>query len=231
MLAESQALKDRLKHVTVVDDKDGERPVQVFFRHPATTTEKRYPYITISLLDIAYAGERQESERTYYYAPASASVPPSLEDTTSRINYYPSEYDEADLEAQIGTAAFLTTDQFVPVDLMYQVTTFSKSARQDAQLTIKLLRRVFPMRRGFIDVAVDGTQRRLDLLDWAAGNLLDNEAGYKDSIFRSVYTVRMNAEIPQSDLFGVLRVTSVDGELTDHDTTSTPFYHRFSEDF
>ena len=93
LFAESQALKDRLRHVTVVDDKNSERPVQVFFRYPTTTGEKTYPYITISFLDVAYAPGRQESERTYYYAPAGASVPPSLEDTSSRINYYPSELD------------------------------------------------------------------------------------------------------------------------------------------
>ena len=65
------------------------------------------------------------------------------------------------------------------------------------------------MRRGFIEVPEDGTIRRCDLVDWRAANLLDQEAGYKKRTFRKVYTIRINAEIPQSDLRRAGQVTDV----------------------
>jgi len=226
-IAEDAALKARLSNLSVSDDRDVERVPRVFFRYPEGETENQYPFVTIDLVDINYAPQRQESERTYYYT-NDVGVPADRKDNL--LKYYPDEMDEADMATLAGTNGFLTTDQFVPVDLTYQVTTHCRSQRHDRQLTMLILRRVFPLRRGFIEVPEDGTIRRCDLVDWRQADVLDQEAGYKKRIFRKVFTVTINAEIPQSDLLGAKTVLSVEGEIHDYDPAS-PSTVTISEDF
>lgn len=225
-LAEDAALKHRLEHLFVNDDKEAPRVPKVFFRFPEGETEKLYPFLTIDLLDIAYAPERQESERSYYF-----SNDPNLLPT---IAYYPSEFDASDLATQLAAngRTYLKTDQIVPVDLIYQVSTYCRSQRHDRQLTMLMLRRVFPLRRGFIDIPEDGTIRRCELLNWQQGNVLDREAAYNKRIFRTFFTVKIGAEIPQSDFIGVAQATEVRGTLEGfHSAPSAPSSPSLTEDF
>ena len=226
-LAEDEALKARLSHLSVSDDRNAERVPRVFFRYPEGETENQYPFLTIDLVDINFAPQRQESERTYYYT-NDVGVPADRKDNL--LKYYPDELDEQGMATLAGINGFLTTDQFVPVDLTYQVTTHCRSQQHDRQLTMLILRRVFPLRRGFIEVPADGTIRRCDLVDWRQADVLDQEAGYKKRIFRKVFTVTINAEIPQSDLLGAKTVLSVEGEIHDYDPAS-PSTETISEDF
>ena len=223
-LAEDAALKKRLQSLYVSDDRDKQRPIQVFFRYPDAETEKLYPFITIDLVDIAFARNRQMSEVTHYYSTVAEYPGDSL-------TYFPSEYAVSDLQEIAGESDYLSTDQFVAVDLTYQVSTYCRSQRHDRQLTAGLLRYVFPMRRGFIDIPEDGTTRRCDLLDWRTSDVLDQETGYKKRVFRKVYTIQINSEIPQSDLNKVLKVTSVSGTLVDYEQSNYVPTPPFSEDF
>lgn len=225
-LAEDAALKRRLSAVAVVDDRNAERIVKTYFRYPEGETEKLYPFMTLDLVDISYAGERQESEKTYYFE--DAGVGGSHANT---IDYYPSEFNEGDLDTQVAADSYLATDQFVPVDLLYQITTYCRSQQHDRQLTMTLMRRVFPLRRGFIDIPEDGTIRRCELLDWRNSDVLDQEAGYKKRVFRKVYTVRINAEIPQSDFMTVQQVLEVNGTLSNFDPATPDTFNPITEDF
>ena len=229
-LAEDAALRRRLSALAVSDDRNQERIANVFFRYPEGETEKLYPFLTINLLDIRYAPERQESERNYYYAGGAGLTPQDQAERTN-IDYYPSEFDADDLAEQADDTGYLSTEQFVPVDLVYQVSTYARSQRHDRQLTMLMMRRVFPLRRGFIYIPEDGTTRRCELLDWRNVNVLDQETGYNKRIFRKVFTVSINAEIPQSDLIGAQRVLEVNGELTDNYTASNVLSTSYSEDF
>lgn len=230
LLAEDSALKQRLQSLTVTDDRDARRPVKVFFRYPEGETEKEYPFITIDLLDIAFSPTRQLSELTYDYTNDSRMSADQRASNTS-ITYYPSEYASSDLSNMAGTSGYLTMEQFVAVDLMYQVSTFCRSQRHDRELTSKMLRRTFPMRPTTIAIPEDDTLRRLSLLDWRAADLLDQEAGYRKRIFRKVYTVSMNAEIPQSDLYEIKTVLEVNGTLRDNYSESDASSLTFSEEF
>ena len=62
LLAEDQALKEKFSGIQLVDDRDSTRDVQVFFRYPEGETERTYPFITIELLDINHAANRQHSD-------------------------------------------------------------------------------------------------------------------------------------------------------------------------
>jgi hypothetical protein len=94
------------------------------------------------------------------------------------------------------------------------------------------MRRVVPLRKGFIDVPEDGTIRRFDLMSWGNSDLLDGEAGYRKRIFRKVYTIHMSAEIPASDLTTLKHVSSVVANITNiNNSSNSVFIPPFQEVF
>lgn len=213
LLAEDAAVKARFSGLTVSDDRNGSRPVQVFFRYPEGDTERIYPFITIEMLDIVQATERQHSEVTIYASTSSAasaqfSGPMAME-------YWPSQASGFTQYASMGPV--VKANEFIPVDILYQVSTYARSALHDRQLTAQMLHSYARMRWGYIDVPADNTIRRFDLLDWVTADLLDPEAGYRKRIFRKVYTLKMSAEIITSDLVGSRRVSTVHSTITDID--------------
>lgn len=227
LLAESAALKSRMAGTFVSDNRQAIRDVQVFYDHPNVELEKVYPYITISHLDISFAPERALSEQDYYYTNGSHLTEAQKAQYTT-LHYFPSEKSEATLQSEVSGDQFLTTEQFVPVDLLFQVTTHLRSPTHKRQLDALLLRRVFPMRRGFIEIPEDGTMRRLDLLDYRSADILDTESGQNKHLFRSVYTLSMTAEIPQADLTGAGYVETVEGTITND---LDPLTDTLTEDF
>lgn len=228
LLAEDAAVKARFANIAVSDDRDPERIAKVFFRYPEGEKEKEYPFITIEHVGLSHNRSLQHSEQTYYYANgvAGASLSPVF------IDYFPSEINAAGMVAELGSADYLRTESFVPVTLIYQVATYARSALHDRQLTSKILRRVAPFRRGFIEIPEDGTIRRFDLISWVNSDLLDGEAGYRKRIFRKIYTIHMSAEIASSDLVQVKQVTSVVGNIKNADNQNpSVFTTPFSEVF
>jgi hypothetical protein len=202
LFAEDEAIKKRFSDLTVSDDRDAQRPVQVFFRYPEGETERKYPFITIELIDIVHAKNRQHSDT--YLDTHRAGHP-------NNLDYWPST-SSASSPNVAGFDSFRTTE-FTPVDLLYQVSTFTRSAIHDRQLASQMLASIVPYRYSSIMIEADGTSRRLDLLDWSTADLLDPEAGYRKRIFRKVYTLQMTSEIPTSSLTGLKKVSSVSTTL------------------
>jgi hypothetical protein len=222
LLAEDAALKARFSTLTVSDDRNNARPVQVFFRYPENETERNYPFVTIEMIDLVHAKNRQHSETQVVYPKTGIPNRQKFLDGPDALKYWPSRV--SDMETVTGTDTgdpeFIVSNEFVPVDLLYQVSTFTRSALHDRQLSAQMLSTITPFRKGFIDVPEDGTIRRLDLLDWTTADLLDSEAGYRKRIFRKIYTLQMSAEIPSVDMYGLQQVTSV--ITTTGFSTSTP---------
>ncbi len=202
LFAEDEAIKKRFATLTVSDDRDNDRPVQVFFRYPEGETERKYPFITIELIDVIHAKNRQHSET--YLDTHRAGHP-------NNLDYWPST-SSASSPNVVGFDSFRTTE-FTPVDLLYQVSTFTRSAIHDRQLASQMLANIVPFRYSSIMIEADGTSRRLDLLDWSTADLLDPEAGYRKRIFRKVYTLQMTSEIPTTALLGLKKVLSVSTTL------------------
>lgn len=206
LIAEDTAVKQRFSGLTVSDDRNAGRPVQVFFRYPEGETEKMYPFITIEHIDIVHARARQHSEITLYsdYQEGQDWVP-------NRLEYWPSTTPDPTEAPGADTffEDYLFTNEFIPVDMLYQVTTYCRSFKHDRELTSKILTSVVPFRWGAIGVEYDDTMRWFDMLDWTNADMLDPEAGYRKRIFRKIYTLQMTAEIPSSVLGGVQKVTGV----------------------
>lgn len=206
LLAEDEALKLRFTGLTVSDDRDSSRDVQVFFRYPEGETERLYPFITIELIDIVYSRNRQHSVVDQYAYKEGDSWG---DDNVGAVSYYPSQ---GPITVPTG-ADYLKTTEYVPVDILYQVSTFTRSALHDRQLTAKLLYDIVPFRYNSIHIPADNTSRRLDLLDWTTADLLDPEAGYRKRIFRKIYTLQMTAELPTSAFIGIKQATSINTTL------------------
>lgn len=224
LLAEDAAVKARFSALTVSDDRNGERPVSVFFRYPDGETEKHYPFITIEMVDLLHNRALQHSETSYYYG--------IEHNDPQTVDYYPSEMTLDEVSDEIPLDGLIRLSSFVPVTLVYQVSTYTRSALHDRQLTSKLLRRVTPFRRGFIEIPEDGTIRRFDLMGWTSADLLDQESGYRKRIFRKVYTLQVSAEIPTSDINMVKKVSTVVGSITNADNENpTVFTTPISEEF
>lgn len=211
LLAEDEAIKNRLTGITVSDDRNATRPVKVFFRYPEAETERDYPFITIEMLDIVHAKNRQHSETPLYYynTAGGASAPVGASFMPNALNYWPSISSDFSYFTDKNNYQTLVTNEFVPVDLLYQVSTFTRSALHDRYLSSIMLTKIFPFRRGSIHVPADNTDRRLELLDWSTADLLDPEAGYRKRIFRKVYTLQMSAELPSTDVYGSKQATEI----------------------
>ena len=206
LLAEDEAIKLRFSGLTVSDDRNATRPVQVFFRYPEGETERHYPFITLELIDVVYARNRQHSVVDQY---AYKEGDTWAEDNPATVNYYPSQ---GTITVPNGVD-YLKTTEYIPVDLLYQVSTFCRSALHDRQLTANILYNVAPLRYNSIYIPADNTHRRLDMLDWTTADLLDPEAGYRKRIFRKIYTLQMTAELPTSEFEGVKQVAQIDTTL------------------
>lgn len=220
LLAEDAAVKTRFSGLTVSDDRNGARPVQVFFRYPEGETERLYPFITIEMIDIVHALDRQHSEVSIYASTAPASAAASVHfNGPNAMKYWPSSHD--DFTQFSATAPVVRANEFIPVDILYQVSTYARSALHDRQLSSQMLSSVARLRWGFIDVPEDNTIRRFDLLDWVTADLLDPEAGYRKRIFRKVYTLRMSAEIPSTTLYASKRVQTISSSISDQNSNLT----------
>jgi hypothetical protein len=213
LLAEDAAVKTRFSGLTVSDDRNNQRPVKVFFRYPENETEREYPFITIELIDIIHAKERQHSHTVLYQSTSNASADWYTANRPHALTYWPSEH--TDFSTYASEGPFVKTAEFLAMDLVYQVSTFTRSALHDRQLISQIMRNRAQWRWGFIDIPEDGTTRRFTLLDWVTADLLDSESGYRKRIFRKVYTVQLNADLPVSSIEPLYQALGVSTSIKD----------------
>lgn len=217
LLAEDAAVKYWFSKLTVSDDRSQARPVKVFFRYPENETERSYPFATIELIDIIHSVQRQHSDVTLY---GSTSTAASAQYTgPNALTYLPST--QSGFSEYANEAPLVWTEEFIPVDLLYQVSTFTRSALHDRQLSSQILTTLAPFRSRYLHVPEDDTYRRIQLLDWITADLLDPEAGYRKRIFRKIYTIQIGAEMAQEQLMLASRVLSVQSDIIDTNTSKT----------
>lgn len=209
LIAEDEALKERLKGMTVADDSSPARPVGVWFGQPdPEIRDQSFPFLTIDLINIAEAPQRAMSAQQvspWYLRPEI-------------------------LELDSVTYGDWTTFMPIPVDLDYQITTFSRHPRHDRQILAQLTGSRLPLRFGSLVVpekltgVVDGveqwdsTVRRLDLLDIAKRDTTESSK----RMFMNAFTVRVSSEIPTPFLERLYqRVTRINITTVPPGTTQT----------
>ena len=103
---------------------------------------------------------------------------------------------------------------YLPFNLMYQVSTWTRSIQQDRILTGKFFTDIVGPRSFFIGVDADHTWRRCELLEWISGDTLETTEAAKQT-FRKIYTINMEAEIPTSAIYELVRVGRVHVDIYD----------------
>lgn len=211
VLAEEAALKFYLSGIQVPNPRGGGEvsEVPVWFRWPESERRMAYPFITIDLLNVVPAYERWTSlwnavDQTDYFTGIGAN--PDREGV-----YYPGYSPGLDLDPDKS----YYVERYLPYDLLFQVSTFARSAYHDRFLTSRFITDIFPPRGNFwIDVEADHVARRCELLQWTSGDSMEtNEAAKR--MFRKIYTVLMETEVPESKVYEYDKVETVHVDIYD----------------
>jgi hypothetical protein len=193
LLSEDKALRDLLLGMTVTDQKSdasgtATRNVGVWFGQPdQEMTEQKYPYITIDMIDISEDFARAHRGLTKpSYLPDPATMPGS-----------DSVYDPATNSWEIHWP--------IPVNIDYQITTYSRQPRHDREILATMLYSKLPLRFGVLQPD-DNTVRRLNLLDVSKRDI--TEAGKR--LFVNAFTVRVSSEIAAATYTELYKALQVD---------------------
>ena len=173
ILAEDAALKAHLQDMTVSDEKSANRPVKVWFGYPdVEITAQTYPYVTLELIDIRAAKERQSSGIFY--------------DTDNR----------GTVQGVNGVIYRYAVP--LPYDLTYQVTSYARHPRHDRAIIFQMHQK-FPSQYGTLEVpnALDTevAMRHMFLDSFLKRDMI--EEGRR--LFRNAYTVRVVSEMTPSN--------------------------------
>ena len=177
ILNEEAALKTLLSGITVSDSGNSARPVGVYYGQPdKEIRQQAYPYITIDLVSVT-------------------------EDTTrAHRGYVPLTY----TPEGVDTTNVTHTNFPIPVDLVYQVSTWSRQPRHDRQLIAALYSPGrLPLRFGQIPIPEDGTNRRVDVLGFSKRDFIESEK----RLFNNVYNIRISSELFPDQLVQAYDVT------------------------
>jgi hypothetical protein len=190
MLSEDKAVRELMQGLTVMDQKaeneDTPRPVGVWFGQPdQELRNQNYPYITIDLIDVSRDQTRE---------------------MRGKVN---ASYLEEAAKLKAGIAPEIEVEDWeidtpIPVNIDYQITTYSRHPRHDRELLAKVLYDRLPFRFGTLNCD-DNTVRRLDVLDVAKRDITEQAK----RLFVNSITVRVSSEIPQGlfkQLYKVLTV-------------------------
>jgi hypothetical protein len=172
ILAEDKALKAYLQGITVTDDKNAARLVKVWYGYPdVEVRDQSFPFITIDLIDVVPANERQ----------------------TSGVLY---DSDYIGTVAVDGTTLY-SYDTPVAYDLVYQVTSYSRHPRHDRELMFRLHHK-FPSKYGSLEVPNElGTasaSRSMFLDGFTKRDAVEGETGNR-RLLRNVYSVRVISQM------------------------------------
>lgn len=175
LLSEDAALKSYLSGVTVSDEKNASRPVKVWFGYPDVEIRAQdFPFVTIDLVNIRHANERQTSGQLY----------------------------DGNYMGTVAPQAHKWYGYEVPVayDLIYQITSYARHPRHDRAIIYQLNEK-FPTMRGYLpvpdDLGTSTSNRHMFLDGMAKADRSEGENGNK-RILRNVYTVRVVSELTPS---------------------------------
>jgi hypothetical protein len=172
IVAEDLALKSLLQGMVVGDEKTAERPVKVWFGYPDVEVRaQEFPFITIDLIDVVPASDRQTSGKM----------------------------SDPDYRGTVAPEAGITYVFDIPVayDLVYQVTTYARNPRHDRALLYQMFNK-FPSKFGKLSVPNQiGTEigyRSMFVDGFVKRDAVDGETGNRRTL-RNVYTVRVISEM------------------------------------
>lgn len=204
LLSEDEALRNLLKDMVVTDQKSvtGEGPqrkVKVYFGQPdQELRDQTYPYITIDMIDINEGVDRamRGIAKPGYMSNPTVMVQ-GIQGTQSVQFVQQVSYDTDIHNWEIHWP--------IPVNIDYQITTYSRQPRHDREILAQILYTRIPMRFAVLEPD-DGTVRRLDLLDIAKRDV--TEQGKR--LFVNAFTVRVSSEIAPETYKKLYKALTID---------------------
>jgi hypothetical protein len=171
IVAEDLALKTHLAGITVADEKSGSRQVKIWFGYPDVEVRaQEFPFITIDLIDVIPANERQTSGWMW-------------------------DEDNQGTVAESGVK--YGYDMPVAYDLSYQITSYARHPRHDRAIMYALFNK-FPSKFGKLAVpnqlGTDTAYRSMFLDGFVKRDAVDGETGNR-RLLRNVLTVRVVSEM------------------------------------
>lgn len=191
ILAEEYALKAWLQGMEVSDEKSPVRQVKVWFGYPdVEVRDQTFPYVTIDLIDIAPANDRQWSGYIY---------------------------DEDKRGTQIPQEGYLYKNEApVAYDLSYQLTTYARHPRHDRSLMYQILNK-FPSKFGYLAIPNQlGTEvgyRSMFLDGFVKRDVIETDSGSR-RLLRNVFTIRIVSEMTPETANAIKTVEYVDINTT-----------------
>lgn len=200
IIAEDLALKTMLQGMTVSDKQNMGRVVQVWFGYPdIELTDQKFPFVTIDLIDIVPANDRQHQGRLY----------------------------DNDFQGTVTPSGDYAYGYDIPVayDLVYQITSYARHPRHDRAIQIQLLQRI-PSKYGKLAVpnqlGTETAYRSMFLDGYTKLDNVEEDTGGARRILRNALTVRVLSEMtPYQAAVAIPRVEEV---FIDNDTTPPTGY-------
>jgi hypothetical protein len=197
IIAEDLAIKTWCQGLTVSDEKNPTRSVKVWFGYPDVEVRTQdFPFITIDLIDIVPANERQFSGM--------------LADNDYRGTIAP-----------VADHTF-TYDAPIAYDLVYQITSYCRHPRHDRAIMFQLMNK-FPSKYGFLrvpnELGTEYSSRSMFLDGFTKRDAVEGETGNR-RLLRNVLTVRVISEMTPSQADLATRVVST--VSIDRNNTSIP---------
>lgn len=202
LLSEDKALREKLQGMTVTDQKADDagapRPVGVWFGQPDQEVRAQsYPYVTIDMIDVSRDNAREVRGKVE----ASYLRPTGTPENTDVVIDFP-----------------------IPVNIDYQVTTYSRHPRHDRAIMAQLLGAKLPIRSGIL-LTDDNTVRRLDILDISKRDVTDQAK----RLFINAITVRISSEIAPALFTTLTKVLEVQiNDVAEEDEGGRPGNPYFS---
>lgn len=182
IVAEDLALKTLLQGITVKDDKNQNRPVKVWFGYPdVEIRDQSFPYITIDLIDILPANNRQNS------------------------GYWVDNDYQGTITPEEGYVYSYITP--VAYDLVYQVTSWARHPRHDRAIMYALFNK-FPSKYGRLvvpnELGTEDSVRSMFLDGFVKRDTVDSETGNR-RLLRNVYSLRVLSQMTPQQVTDAIR--------------------------
>jgi hypothetical protein len=199
ILSEDEALKAHLSGITVIDEKAGgpatPRQVKVWFGTPdVELRDVTFPYLTIDLMDVRLAPERQMSGVIYDRDRAG-----TVAGTDNEVYSY--EYP-------------------MTYDLVYQVSSFARHPRHDRAIISQLMQNKIPSKYGKLGIRNDAdtetTYRHMFLDEFLKRDTVEDGR----RLLRNIFIVRVVSELTHADAAQAIQL--VQNVQINEATTSIP---------
>lgn len=212
LLAEDDALKTYLSGLTVPDGNGGSTEVGVWFRFPEGERRKQFPFITIDWLGIQADTSRWTSIYDVYEDDCRYLDPETGLETGNRGMYIPSTSPTLPELSDPENMGY-DIQPYLMHTLTYQVSVYSRSIFHDRFLTSRFMTDVFPPAPFFLPVDADMTYRRCQLAGMQQADTTETAESGNKRVFRKVYTLLIDAEIPYSKIVEIGKVTRIHADL------------------